>query len=151
MKIFIQIVLWIAHILLYVFRDFTFVNINSQIGHLQAVEGSRFELFNYTHSFIENFLSEMNVSDLTNLKWGLTILFSITFCLLTIFLLKSLLNNWKNALKLSILFYGVLLILGAILYFTLGYTVSREIMIIPQSPIASIMLFMAVKIFKKED
>ena len=44
MKIFIQIVLWIAHILLYVFRDFTFVNINSQIGHLQAVEGSRFEL-----------------------------------------------------------------------------------------------------------
>lgn len=149
MKLLIQIFLWITHIILYIFRDFIFVNINYEIGHLQASKGSRFELYNYTHSFIEQFISGMNVVELTNLKWTLTLIFSFLFCLLSILLLKSILNKWGEAFKFSILFYSTIILFGALLYFILGYSVSRELMIIPQSPIASIIIFMAVKIFKK--
>ena len=150
MKKLFLIILWISHGLLYVFRDFTFVNINYEIKHIEASKGSRFELYNYTHSFIEQFISGMNVTELNNLKWVLTIIFSLLFCTLTILLLRVILKNWKDSIKYSMFFYGTLLVLGALLYFILGYSVSREVMIIPQSPIASIILFMAVKIFKKE-
>lgn len=151
MKLIIQIVLWVIHAFLYVFRNFTFVNINSQIKHLEAEKNSNFELFNYTHSFIEGLTYEMSISELTNLKWALTILFSGLFFLLTILLLRTIFNTWGDAAKLSVLFYGSVLIFGALLYFTAGYSVSRELMIIPQSPIASIILFVGIKIFKKED
>ena len=150
MKTLIQIFIWIAHGILYIFRDFTFVNINYEIGHLQASKGSRFELYNYTHSFIEQFISGMNVAELTNLKWILTLVFSVLFCFLTILLLRSILNDWKEAFKLSVLFYTTILVFSALLYLMFGYAVSRELMIIPQSPIASIILFIGLNIFKKE-
>lgn len=149
MKKILLLVLWIVHAILYVFRDFTFVNINYEIKFLQASKGSRFELYNYTHSFIEQFVSGMNVSELNQLKWILTFVFSSFFLGLSILLLKLITDNWKKALQFSIMFYGVIFIVSALLYITAGYSVSRELMIIPQSPIASIILFISVKIFKK--
>lgn len=149
MKLSFQILIWLLHIPLYVLRDFAFVNINYQVGFLSASKDSKFELYNYTHSYIEPLLSGFSINELYQLKWVLTFVFSGLFALLSLLLLRTLFSTFKEPLKYTALFYGTILIFSALVYFIFGYSTSREIMSLPQSPIASIVLFFAVKIFKK--
>lgn len=145
----IYLLLIIAHISLYFTRDFVFKNINYQIKYLQLVKAGRYKVFNYTHSALENSLTNYSVVELTTLKWILTVVCVMLFFSLSFLLMKTFLGNVKEAFQLSALLYVAFLILGGLAYFIFDYRVSREIMGIPQSPIASLILITAVKFLKK--
>lgn len=139
----------LAHIALYFTRDFVFVNINYQIKYLQLIPESSYTVFNYTHSMMEPILTGYSIEQLTTIKWVLTIICVALFFALSLLLMVLYLKDKKQALTITSLFYIAFLILGGLAYLFINYRVSREIMSIPQSPIASLILFTAVKFLKK--
>lgn len=139
----------VAHIALYFTRDFVFVNINYQIKYLRLVKESSYTVFNYTHSYLEPVLSNYSIEQLTTIKWMLTVVCVILFFVLSLLLMILYLKDKKQAITITSLFYAVFLLLGGLAYVLINYRVSREIMSIPQSPIASLILFTAVKFLKK--
>lgn len=139
----------VAHIALYFTRDFVFVNINYQIKYLRLVKESSYTVFNYTHSYLEPVLSNYSIEQLTTIKWMLTVVCVILFFVLSLLLMILYLKDKKQAITITSLFYAVFLLLGGLAYVLINYRVSREIMSIPQSPIASLILFTAVRFLKK--
>lgn len=145
----IKIFLWTIHVFLYVIRDFIFVNINGKIQFLKDSETSSFEIFDYTHTEIDKIIFNFSIQELINLKWALTIFFSLLFFFLSFALLKIILKDFSKAILYTSTFYLGILVFSGLIYFFFGYSSARELMIIPQSPIASIILFTGVKVFKK--
>ena len=139
----------VAHIALYFTRDFIFKNINYQIKYLRLVKTSDYEVFNYTHSYLEPLLTDYSIEQLTTIKWVLTVVCVLLFFALSLLLMVLYLKDKKQALTITSLFYIAFLALGGLAYLLVNYRVSREIMGIPQSPIASLILFTAVKFLKK--
>jgi hypothetical protein len=141
--------LTVAHIALYFTRDFVFVNINYQIKYLSLIPESSYTVFNYTHSIMEPLLTGYSIEQLTTIKWVLTVICVLLFFSLSLLLMLLYLKDKKQAITITSLFYGVFLVLGGLAYLLINYRVSREIMTIPQSPIASLILFTAVRFLKK--
>jgi hypothetical protein len=139
----------VAHIALYFTRDFVFVNINYQIKYLRLIPESSYTVFNYTHSLMEPLLTGYSIEQLTTIKWVLTVICVLLFFALSLLLMLLYLKDKKQAITITALFYGAFLVLGGLAYLLINYRVSREIMSIPQSPIASLILFTAVKFLKK--
>ena len=139
----------VAHIVLYFTRDFIFVNINYQIKYLRLVKESSYTVFNYTHSIMEPILTGYSIEQLLTIKWMLTVICVVLFFALSLVLMMFYLKDKKQAITITSLFYIAFLVLGGLAYLFINYRVSREIMGIPQSPIASLILFTAVKFLKK--
>ncbi|NND94325.1 MAG: hypothetical protein HKN45_05625 [Flavobacteriales bacterium] len=125
----------IALILLGGFRDIVFVNINEQIGFNDGLVDSNRVLNSFS------FLKSYSSAELLNLKWILTVLFALTFFLLSFISFKVILLDSQGARWISILYVvgvitaGITFVGGRILGDPLtGYTLSRVIMGALQSP-----------------
>ncbi|NNK81035.1 MAG: hypothetical protein HKO93_06025, partial [Flavobacteriales bacterium] len=119
----------IALILLGGFRDIVFVNINEQIGFNDGLVDSNRVLNSFS------FLKSYSTAELLNLKWILTVLFALTFFLLSFISFKVILLDSQGARWISILYVvgvitaGITFVGGRILGDPLtGYTLSRVIM-----------------------
>ena len=62
-------------------RDYIFVNINYQIHYLNYLD------FNYTDSFIEKFISNYSINELSNIKWMLSFFFILMFAAISFLLI----------------------------------------------------------------
>lgn len=61
-------------------RDYIFKNIGFQIFYLQHLSAEGFSsVENYTDSFLEKYIKNYSIKDLTSLKWASTVFFSILF------------------------------------------------------------------------
>lgn len=150
MRILSYFALIVAHIALYFTRDFVFVNINYQIKYLRLIPESSYTVFNYTHSIMEPLLTGYSIEQLTTIKWVLTVVCVILFFALSLLLMLLYLKDKKQSFTITSLFYAAFLLLGGLAYVFINYRVSREIMAIPQSPIASLVLIVAIKFLKTQ-
>ncbi len=146
------IVLALIAVLLGYLRDSIFKTINAL---LRAWDLSQdFYLPNYL-TFLENF--EYNT--LVNLKWALTLFFSILYLFLSIFAIKWLFNN-KKQVNITIFTYLAIIFLSG-LFISIGllwhassdkmYEFARYLMGMAQSPIILMLLIPAFKLAEKEN
>ena len=119
----------------------TFLVINSVYNNAPAP-------YNTAYITPPDFLYHLTTSTLMNLKWGLTLLFSIAFGLSTLLLVHYYFKN-KQFNKVTIIVYTVLIFISflisliGILFnsFETLYTISRFIVGLVQSPLISLVLF----------
>ena len=146
------IVLALIAVLLGYLRDSIFKTINAL---LRAWDLSQdFYLPNYL-TFLENF--EYNT--LVNLKWALTLVFSILYLFLSIFAIKWLFNN-KKQVNITIFTYLAIIFLSGV-FISIGllwdassdkmYEFARYLMGMAQSPIILMLLIPAFKLAEKEN
>jgi len=142
-------ILIISLIVLLVFsgfgREFIMKNINWVIKYLMQGGG-------YWAQSMFNPLLEWHVDELTNLKWGLTLLFSVYFYVITFVLIKLIFNN-KYYSKLTNLTYLTIFIISFLVY-SYGYLINnipliydtvRNLMGLLQSFIPFMILYLAFK------
>ena len=130
-------------------REFLFVNINCQLGFLY---------YNYEKSCLDKDLYELatwTYDRLMDLKWYLTILFTVLYLFLTLGTLQAIFNEkkclyWTIAGYLGvILLSGFLYMGGNILGFpNEGYRMARVCMGVLQSPLPLMVLIPAFKLAK---
>ena len=106
-------------------------------------------------SFLENF----EYDTLANLKWILTLLFSFSYLILSLFAIKLIFNNRKY-LEITIWTYVGIIILSA-LFIAIGYLFSgssekmyefaRYLMGMAQSPLVLMILIPTFKLSEKEN
>ena len=105
-----------------------------------------------------SFLQEYEYDTIVNLKWLLTVLFSILYLFFSILAVKLLFNDRKY-FKITLLIYlGILIVSG--LFITTGfifestsekmYEFARYLMGVAQSPIILMLLIPAFKLAEKE-
>lgn len=105
-----------------------------------------------------SFLQEYEYDTIVNLKWLLTVLFSILYLFFSILAVKLLFNDRKH-FKITLLIYlGILIVSG--LFITTGfifestsekmYEFARYLMGVAQSPIILMLLIPAFKLAEKE-
>lgn len=130
---------------IYFYRDFVFINSNSQIKYITEVEQWKayaettedFEYFdgvvrNWTHSKMEAQFEGWTIDNLISYKWKMTFLFTLSFMGIAALGLALLKEN--KILLLSIGFYIVLFGLAFIInYF--NYSISRDIIGLLHSPL----------------
>lgn len=146
------IVLALTAVLLGYLRDSIFKTINALLRAWDLDQD--FFLPNYL-TFLENF--EYNT--LTNLKWALTLVFSILYLFLSIFAIKWLFNSKKHV-KITIFTYLAIICLSA-LFISIGlawdttsdkmYEFARYLMGMAQSPLVLMLLIPAFKLAEKEN
>lgn len=134
-KLLLAIVLVTFLVLFGAWREIIFININAQIRfNSEEIENSRV-LPGLA------FLSDIGTTSLVNLKWILTLAFTIVFLALGFLLFTKILEDNDGARWLVYL-YGIGLVTSGILYIggnllgdpELGYTISRVVMGALQSP-----------------
>lgn len=105
-----------------------------------------------------NFLENFQYDTLVNLKWILTLLFSLLYLLLSLITIKMLFGN-RNFFKITIWSYVAILLVSGILI-TIGYVFkgttektyefARYLMGLAQSPLILMILIPAFKLSEKE-
>lgn len=122
-------------------REMTFLVINSVYNNTPAP-------YNTAYITPPEFLYHLTTNTLMNLKWGLTLLFSIVFGLSTLLLVHYYFKN-KQFNKIIILVYSSLIVVSTLIsvfgiifhYFETVYTISRFLIGLVQSPLISLVLF----------
>ena len=122
-------------------REMTFLVINSVYNNAPAP-------YNTAYITPPDFLYHLTTSTLMNLKWGLTLLFSVVFGLSTLSLVHYYFKN-KQFNKITIIVYTVLIFISFLISligilinsFETVYTISRFLIGLVQSPLISIVLF----------
>lgn len=125
----------ITLILLGGFREIIFVNINEQI----EFNAGRIESYRVLESF--SFLKDMSFEGLQNLKWALTIGFTVAFLALSLLSFKYIMKD-PGGMKWLLIGYTSAFVISGIIYVLgkligepqLGYTLSRVVMGALQSP-----------------
>ena len=126
----------------YFFRDFVFINANSQLKYLKGVKENEYaELYpNYTHSKMADFFGDWPMETIVSFKWYMTIAFTLLFGLLT-FIGMKLTKNSKAA-NYTIAIY-ILCFISAYLISLFAYPVARQIVGFLHSPIPYLLLLIA--------
>lgn len=145
------ILIILALLLLGYYRDFIFRTINSM---LQAMDYKA----DYTPPVSMKFLKGCSYDALTNLKWLLTLVFSLVYLLLALITMKILFNNRKYrnmtiGVYLAILLVsGIFMLCGLLFESTSArmYEFSRYLMGMAQSPIILMILIPAFKLSGQE-
>ena len=100
-------------------RDYIFVNFNLQMQflHYNALE---LDTTNYTDSFVQLFINSLSSSTIANLKWVLSLVFSIIFFASGLFFTKVL---WKeemyNEFKKTFTMGGLIILLSSLVFYIL--------------------------------
>lgn len=131
-------------------REYIMVNINWVIKHLTL--GAP----NYSQSFFSP-LIKWKVTDINNLKWLLTILFTLYFFVLTFLLIKLLYPTNKKYHKITVLSYSMIVLTSAFVYivgYLLGfsnelYPTVRTLMGIGQSFIPLMIFYLLFRFIPK--
>jgi hypothetical protein len=131
----IAVLLSVIFIILGGAREIIFVNINEQIHFNEG----RIAHYRVLEAFA--FLKDYAVVELGNLKWGLTILFTAVYLVLSIVALRLVFDD-KDAVRwLLVVYLGAFMLAGASYMignwlgeYQLGYTLSRRFMGALQSP-----------------
>ncbi len=133
------------------YRDFIFKCINAI---LQAMDYEA----SYTPPPSLLFLKNYSYSALVKLKWGLTILFSLIYFLITIITLNLLFQKRKNILITAgsycfvMLLSGIFMLIGYLFQSLSGqmYECARYLMGMAQSPVILMILIPALKLSSQE-
>jgi len=130
-------------------RELVFLTINAVVDKVP---------FPYTRAYLKppNFLYDLSPSFLFYLKWGLTFIFSLLFCLFTLLLVNFYFKS-KSFNKLTIITYAVLFICSLFIsllgflfdQFNSFYTISRVIAGLLQYPLLSLIIFTMFYFIKK--
>jgi len=134
-------------------RQILFTNVNAQLGFLGGSE-----MYNWGGllSYL-TFLESWSISSLINLKWAMTIGFTVIYLGISAYALWLIFNDRKFIIWLFIV-YGILFILSAIFlgtggYFQsdIGYTMARKCMGALQSPFPLMLLIPAFMLIKESE
>jgi heme/copper-type cytochrome/quinol oxidase subunit 2 len=133
------------------YRDFLFKTIN---GLLKAWDFDVDYVIPPSLKFLENY----QYDTLLNLKWVLTLVFSIVYLMIALFAIKTLFNNRKyTQIAIGtylgiILFSSIFILIGYLFHSTSEkmYEFARYFMGLAQSPIILMILIPAFKISEKE-
>ena len=136
-------------------RDYIFVNINYQIHYLNYLD------FNYTDSFIEKFISNYSINELSNIKWMLSFFFILMFAAISFLLIHYKYKKQQKKFQLlTAAFFVFILIFIGISYFTSitltdislqnsFYNISIEMSHYLQSSLSFISLFMIFELYQR--
>ena len=133
-------------------RDFVFVNLNYQASKVYY-----HQQYEYKIPTLLSFIETWSYTKLYYAKWGLTILFTVVYALITYLFINAIFNS-KLFNKLTIFIYLVIIgcafiafLLGYFLGDSLkGYTISRQLMGIVQSPLVLMFLLPALYLNKNK-
>lgn len=141
-------------------RDYVFKNIGFQIYYLQHTnpEGVS-SIENYTDSFMENILTDYSISNLVNLKWVFTLVFSTLFGLLGAFI-NGIFYGTKKVAFYFIILYAILFLTSLLIYsinyidvnYVLkqnSYLISMEIVHFLQSSLPTLLFIVSYKLSNK--
>lgn len=134
----------------YFYRDFLFINSNSQVKYLQQIEEVKQynlkypdyqydsnQISNYTHSDLEKYFNGWNINDLINYKWWLTFVFTLTFMGITI-LGIALVADIRLVIISSLFYLGLFGL--AFLINLFSYNIARDIIGLLHSPLPFLIL-----------
>ena len=137
-------------------RDFVFKNLDLQIQYLSHITvGGISTIENYTHSYMEHFLSDYTILQIINLKWGFTFIFTFLFFISGGTFLLIMYN--KKAVYFLLILYLSLFFASTVIYVLkfIGfnpntcYLISMELMHFLQSSLPTLFLFLSYKIYLK--
>ena len=128
------------------YRDFVFKNINAL---LQAWDAD----MDYTMPPSLTFFTNYEYHTLVNIKWVLTIVFSIIYLIISIFTVRLLFNN-KKYIRLTVATYAGVLVVSCV-FIAIGfvfhhsenmYSLARYLMGMVQSPVLLMIVIPAFKL-----
>jgi len=137
----------VAVVLLGVFREFVFVNINYHLKYIYYEQAE-----SYAHSFFD-FLNNYSYSAVYYSKWWLTAIFSVVYIGLTLLIIYCVYPE-KRYIRWTLFTYGLLIAVSSLLFlfgWLLGdmdnlYYITRKVMGIVQSPVVAMFLIPAFRL-----
>lgn len=162
-KLFKYLILALSLILLFYLdfvRDYIFKNIGFQIYYLNHLSPSGVSgIDNYTDSFIERFIKDYSIPQLTNLKWFFTAIFCLIFGTLGA-LINSFFHQTKKVFLYFIILYTLLFVSSLLIYATINltdsytfktkaYLISMEIAHFLQSSLPTLFFLVSYQFYEK--
>lgn len=124
---------------LYFFRDFLFINTNSQMKYLtEAQQMDPSLVMNWTHSRMEAFFEGWSYSNLVSFKWMMTFFFTGAFALISAIGIR-LISNGQMAFITAALF-GAVMLISVSINFLGNYRVARDLIGIAHGPILFLLM-----------
>lgn len=157
LKIFTLLVLVILLFYSDFIRDYVFKNLQYQIHYLSLFDAEGAPMAeNYTDSWMEKLLEGKSITELINLKWLFTLVFTFYFLLFSI-LIPYIIYNKKKTIKYATVLYGTFFFSALIIYglrFLYSdynwqentYLISLGLMHFLQSSLPALLLVLAFKL-----
>lgn len=138
--------LFIGIVLLGFIREFYFLNINAKIDFISGSYPT-----DYAHSHVA-FLNDWTIGAMMNLKWVLTVLFSLLFLGFTVLILRTWYSTWHYS-RYAVIAYAIIFAVSGVFYLggrwvdpEQGYHFARTFMGFAQSPIPVMILLVAIRL-----